>query len=99
MEWPEDDAYSPIFAKRYSIMVAEESSLPIIYYRSQNMLSSKSYSISQSLRKIKHKEKRLHLFQLFSYSVACVFHLFRENLSMLLVVGTAMTINMFVDNR
>ncbi|XP_076168509.1 uncharacterized protein LOC143147277 [Ptiloglossa arizonensis] len=40
MHWPEDDEYSSIFPKRYSILMAEEPSLPIIYYRSQNSLSS-----------------------------------------------------------
>ncbi|XP_012342526.1 DNA-binding protein RFX2 isoform X3 [Apis florea] len=43
MEWQEEDEYSSIFSKRYSIMMAEESSLPIIYYRSQNLLSNTSF--------------------------------------------------------
>lgn len=42
MDWPEDDEYSSFFSKRYSVMMAEESSLPIIYYRSQNPVASKS---------------------------------------------------------
>ncbi|CAK9826745.1 Transcription factor RFX3 [Anthophora retusa] len=42
MEWPEDEEYGPIFSKRYSVMMAEESSLPIIYYRSQNPFSNSS---------------------------------------------------------
>ncbi|XP_034185450.1 regulatory transcription factor Rfx isoform X3 [Osmia lignaria lignaria] len=42
MDWPEDDEYPSVFSKRYSIMMAEESSLPIIYYRSQNSLSNSS---------------------------------------------------------
>ncbi|XP_060830527.1 DNA-binding protein RFX2 isoform X3 [Bombus pascuorum] len=42
MEWQEEDEYNSIFSKRYSIMMAEESSLPIIYYRSQNLLSNSS---------------------------------------------------------
>lgn len=41
MEWQEEDEYNAVVPKRY-IMVAEGSpSFPIIYYRSQNFLSSK----------------------------------------------------------